>query len=121
MTSIVRFTTFFQKNSFVDGTWGAVDLIIWTQVETGVYLISACLMTYRPLLERIGKGKLVEKLTHRSNTPKSDRSTSRITKQQIADIPLKLRAEDGRSGFYRLENADSMDPQIKVTTDISVT
>ncbi|KAL9135374.1 MAG: hypothetical protein Q9175_003439 [Cornicularia normoerica] len=120
VTSIIRFTTFFQKNSFVDGTWSAVDLEIWTQVETGVYLISACLMTYRPLLERIGKGGLVEKLTRHSKISTSHSGSSKGTRKQVADIPLKPRTEDDKYGFHRLENEDRVDPRITVTTSISL-
>ncbi|KAF5855134.1 hypothetical protein ETB97_009845 [Aspergillus alliaceus] len=54
VTSIMRFQIFFRNNAFIDGTWTAVDLVMWTQVETGMYLISACLPTYRPLLEHFG-------------------------------------------------------------------
>ena len=110
VTSIIRFTTFFQKNSFVDGTWSAVDLIIWTQVETGVYLISACLMTYRPLLERIRKGRLVEKLTRRSKISNSPSASSKGSRKQNVDIPLKPRTEDNNYGFHRLEDDDGVDP-----------
>ena len=64
VTSIVRFTTFFTHNSFIDPSFSAVDLIIWTEIEVGVYLISACMLTYRPLLERIGhKASILSKLT----------------------------------------------------------
>ena len=121
VTSIIRFATFFQKNSFVDGTWSAVDLIIWTQVETGVYLISACLMTYRPLLERVGKGKFVGKLTRHSRVSNSHSTDPKNTRQQIVDIPLKSRTEEDKYGFHRLENDDCADPRITVTTNISVT
>ncbi len=120
VTSIVRFATFFQKNSFVDGTWSAVDLIIWTQVETGVYLISACLMTYRPLIERIGRGRFVGKLTHLSSTPNGHLVTSKNTGQQNSDIPLNLRGQDDKYGFHRLENDDGVDPRITMTTTISI-
>lgn len=120
VTSIVRFTTFFRKNSFVDGTWSAVDLIIWTQVETGVYLISACLMTYRPLLERVGRGRFAGKSTRRSKISNRHSENSKNARQQIADIPLKLRTEEDKYGFHRLENDDGVDPRITVTTNISV-
>lgn len=120
VTSIIRFTTFFQKNSFVDGTWSATDLIIWTQVETGVYLISACLMTYRPLLERIGKGRFVGKLTRHSKISKGHSVNSKGTRKQITDIPLQPRTEDDMYGFHRLENDDRVDPCITVTTNISL-
>ncbi|KAL5398759.1 hypothetical protein PMIN06_009006 [Paraphaeosphaeria minitans] len=58
VASILRFHTFFVTNSFTDGTYDAVELIIWTVAEPGIYLISACLLTYRPLLERVGKSRL---------------------------------------------------------------
>jgi len=49
-TSILRFSNFFQGGSAVeDGTWSSVDLMIWTLVEPNVYLIAACLPTYRPI------------------------------------------------------------------------
>lgn len=118
VTSIVRFTTFFRKNSFVDGTWSAVDLIIWTQVETGVYLISASLMTYRPLLERIGRGKFVWKLTHHTKTSNNHSVASKNTRQQITDIPLKVRADDDKHGFYRLENNECANPPTVLATNV---
>jgi hypothetical protein len=55
----LRFSGFFNTNSFVDSTWAAVELIIWTEVEPGVCLICACLPIYRPLLERMGIGRLI--------------------------------------------------------------
>lgn len=120
VTSIIRFTTFFEKNSFVDGTWSAVDLIIWTQVETGVYLISACLMTYRPLLERARGGELIEKLAGRSSASNSNSAKPKSTNQQATDIPMKPRAENKADGFYILVNDDSMDHRITRTTDILI-
>jgi hypothetical protein len=55
----LRFSGFFNTNSFVDSTWAAVELIIWTEVEPGVCLICACLPIYRPLLERMDIGRLI--------------------------------------------------------------
>lgn len=90
-------------------------------METGVYLISACLMTYRPLLERFGTGGVVGKLRHLAKAPDGSPATPQNARRQITDIPLKMRAEDDKHGFYRLENDIGVDPQIKVTTNISVT
>jgi hypothetical protein len=59
VASILRFHTFFVTNSFTDGTYDAVELIIWTVAEPGIYLISACLLTYRPLLERVRKSRIL--------------------------------------------------------------
>ncbi|POS74215.1 integral membrane protein [Diaporthe helianthi] len=54
ISSILRFVTFSNNNSFIDATWNAVELIIWTIAEPGIYLIAACLITLRPLLDKYG-------------------------------------------------------------------
>jgi hypothetical protein len=51
--SIVRFVTFTSSNYLSDIPYVAVDLLSWTLAEPGIYLMSACLITYRPLLERL--------------------------------------------------------------------
>lgn len=115
--SIIRFTIFFQKNSFIDGTWSAVDLVIWTQLETGTYLMSACLMTYRPLLERVGRQRLFRKSWH------SEHSAVNVDQNRnhySANIALQPRPQKGRTGFLPLGGDSSADSQILVTTDIQV-
>lgn len=52
MASILRFVSFNNTSSFIDATWNAVELYIWTLAEPSIYLIAACLITYRPLLEK---------------------------------------------------------------------
>lgn len=54
ISSILRFVSFSSNKSFIDPTWHAVELIIWTIAEPGIYLIAACLMTYRPLIDGLG-------------------------------------------------------------------
>ena len=49
VTSIIRFASFFTTDAVTDGTWASVNLMTWTVLEPGVYLIAACLLTYRPL------------------------------------------------------------------------
>ena len=49
ITSIARFIGFFLTNLLVDGTWSSVWLLILSIVESGTYLIAACLLAYRPL------------------------------------------------------------------------
>jgi hypothetical protein len=36
-----------------DATWEAAQLLVWLQLEPGCYLMSACLPTLRPLLDRV--------------------------------------------------------------------
>ncbi|KAA8649430.1 hypothetical protein EYZ11_011748 [Aspergillus tanneri] len=53
ISSILRFYTFYVTDAATDGTWSAVELVIWTVVEGGTYLIAACLPTYRPLMKLV--------------------------------------------------------------------
>lgn len=50
IASILRFQTFRNTDSFTDSTYHAVELVIWTIAEPGIYLISACMLVYRPVL-----------------------------------------------------------------------
>lgn len=99
-----------------------MDLVIWTQVETGAYLISACVMTYRPLLERIGHGRFVGRLRA---IKRSNEYTPQNTGEHNASMPLENRPvihDRGikSQGFHRLEDITAVDPRIVVTTNISV-
>ncbi|KAN0113246.1 hypothetical protein V8E51_006197 [Hyaloscypha variabilis] len=58
--SIGRFAIGLTTNSLPDLTWVAPELIIWIQVEPGCYLISACLLTLCPLLDRIMNSNFVQ-------------------------------------------------------------
>ncbi|KAI1483618.1 hypothetical protein F4774DRAFT_366040 [Daldinia eschscholtzii] len=70
ITSIFRFIAFYNKNSFIDPTYSAVELIIWTVCEPGVYLIAACLVVYRPLLDKIGIPMIIRR--RKSSSPPGD-------------------------------------------------
>ncbi|KAF1963754.1 hypothetical protein CC80DRAFT_557679 [Byssothecium circinans] len=50
VTSIIRFATFFQFDLFKDYTYNGAKFLTWTVIEPGVYFITACLITMRPLL-----------------------------------------------------------------------
>ena len=111
VTSVLRFTSFFTNNSFTDGTYAAVELISWTEVEPGVYLISACLLTYRPLLDRISFRRVADAVTGRSSK-NSSASGSRFGKRLEASstdpemgIGLQSRAEG--AAFHRLDDSQS--------------
>ncbi|KAI0020290.1 hypothetical protein F4780DRAFT_742769 [Xylariomycetidae sp. FL0641] len=132
--SILRFAAFSNTNSFTDATYNAVELIIWTVAEPGIYLIAACIMMYRPLLERIPAGSLgtsIRGFTGRS-AKHSGRSSSNRAPESGTDgtrIALAARHADGR--FHQLH--DDVEEQrlvngqpqpqptnITITTDIEV-
>ena len=54
----IRMATFFQTAIFVDNTWASVQLMTWTCVEPGMYLIAACLVKLRPVLSKLPFGSL---------------------------------------------------------------
>lgn len=68
ITSILRFTAFYDafytKNYFEDPTWYSVTLIIWTVCEPGMYLIAACFLVYRPLLNKMGISDFITGVTN---------------------------------------------------------
>ncbi|KAJ5397577.1 hypothetical protein N7509_005690 [Penicillium cosmopolitanum] len=61
ITSILRFQFFFVTQSY-DVTWSAIHRSIWTEVEPAVYLICACIITYKPLFDCFGIGGVKEGL-----------------------------------------------------------
>lgn len=48
-TSILRFAGYFLHNPISDNTWAGVYLYIYVVCESCMYLIAACLLTYKPL------------------------------------------------------------------------
>lgn len=119
VTSIIRFVMFFRNNAVADGTWTAVDLETWTQIEPGVYLISACLMTYRPLLESINRRWFVKKFSGVSNRI-GDSSHPSDAKGDSGRIPLKSRSGSDVEGFHRLGGEKVGGPRILVQTDVRI-
>ena len=76
-------------------------------------------MTYRPLLERVGRGEFLSKLTHSFTSSKRFRSSS--SRRQSVSIPLTPHpAADSQGGFQRLEPDIATDSRILVTTNIDV-
>lgn len=93
MTSIIRFAIFFNVKALLfDGTFISAELVIWSLVEPGIYLIAACLPTLRPLfLELITKFR----------GPKSISKGSRTTE----GISLEWRE---RRGHAQISDEDSI-------------
>ena len=52
---------FTRNNAFNDQTWRSVTLMTWTDVESSVYLIAACLPSLRPLMRAIAHQKVFKK------------------------------------------------------------
>jgi hypothetical protein len=114
ITSIVRISIFFKRFTTydLDFTWVGVDIVLWSTVEGGVYLIAACLPSLRPLLNTYLKdfdsnqfrhGIEKFKLTHSRKAGSRDHLPSRAITIPLADPTAS------RGGFNRIEHQRSRD------------
>lgn len=72
--SALRFWVTYSINHSTDQTYVSARLLVWSELEAGFYLISACLLIMRPLIEHIADSSLIQSL--RSNIY-GNRSTGR--------------------------------------------
>lgn len=123
VASILRFKEFADNKLFPDVTWNAIGLIIWTIVEPGIYLISASMMMYRPLLERVAR-------TARSTVQRSLGSKKATLNKSTDAMELTDRSQDGNHRFERLygdTDEEALSPgsfhpgKIEIRKDITVT
>ena len=105
MTSIIRFTTFFNTDGQLDPSWTAVQLGAISITESGVYLIAACLPTYRSLFMTVRKRAGLSTGWSRG-TGKDTSGTSRSGDGSIHLISVQSKhANTGSfSGFERIDN-----------------
>ncbi|KAI1140868.1 hypothetical protein F5Y05DRAFT_423768 [Hypoxylon sp. FL0543] len=109
-TSILRFLTFNNTSAFTDAPYNAVELVIWTIAEPGVYLISACVMMYRPLLGKSGAGFLSSSYVGNSRPgARSSRSTPAVVKLDDAligggRVVTTLQSRNRSGGFAQLRD-----------------
>lgn len=80
IVAIIRFVGFFTEDMAHDGTWTATRLIVLTISEAGLYLMTACIVSLKPLLTwvwvRSGLATIVTKnaTADASFRPRSDRT-----------------------------------------------
>lgn len=77
---------FFRDNAVTDGTYASANLMIMTCVEPGIYLIAACLVTLRPLLQRIFKGTTMATLARGNSTWNYEETSSDQNDTKLMDI-----------------------------------
>ncbi|KAI4204291.1 MAG: hypothetical protein LQ350_001271 [Teloschistes chrysophthalmus] len=56
LTSILRFAGYFFHSPTADTTYAGVYLYIYVVCESGMYLVAACLLTYKPLAKLFRRG-----------------------------------------------------------------
>lgn len=97
ISSILRFHVFFAHNASADVTWTASKLMPLTIVETGIYLIAACLLTFRPLAIYIWR-KTPLSIIHLGSAPHNPRGAEGAHSE---DSKNRLRTSK-TMGFTRL-------------------
>lgn len=108
----MRFANFFFHNPEVDVTWSAVPLLIWTLCEPGMYLVSACLPKYKPLVIHVWK-RGADSVQHiRSKSTSSGQSN---TNKSLPKIPMEV----NRSHYF-LDSDDSSSHLAKIPRMSSV-
>lgn len=85
ITSIVRFAGFFSHDPTVDVTYTAVYLLIYSVCECSLYLVAACLPTYRPLASLFRRDGSLSIAHLKSQLSTSENSTST---SETPDLPL---------------------------------
>ncbi|KAF6218459.1 hypothetical protein HO133_005808 [Letharia lupina] len=104
IASIFRFATFFRNDAITDGTFSFVELMSWTIIEPGIYLVAACLPALRPLAQRIFKDSLLTRLSTKWMPKYGDRCYERSTVNIKLEGHRSVRSEVHRPQpcFHRL-------------------
>ena len=87
----------FTRNfAFNDRTWRSVNLMTWTDVESSVYLIAACLPSLRPLMRAIAHQRVFKKYYWSKDINMTCDEHARS--KSSAKVPFS-----GANGFRRLD------------------
>ncbi|ORY66099.1 uncharacterized protein BCR38DRAFT_456740 [Pseudomassariella vexata] len=84
VASIIRAKTFFQTSAFSDRTFASVELVGWSIIETGTYIIATCLPHLRPLIVKYTP-QWLKGLVHRTIAYTSSSFTTRKTTHRADD------------------------------------
>ncbi|KAK1985936.1 integral membrane protein [Colletotrichum cereale] len=102
VASIIRAWIFFQTSAFADRTWASVGLVGWSIIETGTYIIAACLPHFRPMISYYTppwlKSAVRKTLSHASNSM-SKATGSRNTQKRRGDDEMELTARSRKQTF----------------------
>jgi hypothetical protein len=84
-----------------------VTLINWTIIEPGIYLLSGCALSFKPLFRIFVKAlRLQVFLTHTKTTFQSGKSKNHTTAVTYADIHLKSIPYTGGKFYLLSEDSD---------------
>ncbi|KAF7860817.1 hypothetical protein EAF04_008335 [Stromatinia cepivora] len=106
ITAIVRLVFFWNIDGQADVTWAAVRLGEITIAEPGVYLIAACLPTYRSLFRTFKERAGLTTKGNTQNTWGSKKETSGM------ELPSRLNVKSTLNGFEELSDEELISQRI---------
>ncbi|KZL78319.1 integral membrane protein, partial [Colletotrichum incanum] len=95
VASIIRAYIFFQTSAFTDRTWASVGLVGWSIIETGTYIIAACLPHFRPMISHYTPPwlkSIVRKTISQASNSVSKATSSKNTQNRRGDDEMELTA-----------------------------
>lgn len=90
VTAIIRFVEFYNfgwNNGFSDPTWASSTIFSWTVVEPGVYHLTACFITFRPLFKWLIVDSPLSSVLSRSRLFSGSKGTSNGTTSRQKGLP----------------------------------
>lgn len=129
MASIVRTIVFAktlaEAGPLVDITWNHVALVNWTVIEPGMYLLSACALSFKPLFRMLAKALHLQAfITHTKSTLQPSKAYT--NKKSMTTENMEYEMQDINNGrFYRLSEVSASSGATKkmevlVTTTVDV-
>lgn len=111
ITAIVRLIVFITIDVFEDITWHGIEIMVWTTIEPGVYLIAACLPSLRSLIKDLSKFLSIESIGTFFNTTRPQRSATEgeaysLSKGTVADQGFKRLRDPTMSTGFGYETGD---------------
>lgn len=123
--TIVFAETLARAGPLDDSTYNHVALINWTIIEPGMYLLSACALSFKPLFRIFAKAlRLQAFITHTKSTFQPSKLNT--TKKSAPNTPGAIPLHDVNNGrFYRLSeetlrSTESKKFEVLVTTTVDV-
>lgn len=121
--------TLAEAGPLTDVTWNHVSLINWTMIEPGMYLLSACALSFKPLLRSFAKALHLQGLvTHTRSTVGGTKShvkkISTATQTQPEAFELgHVRNVSELGKFHRLsdDTSSSTDGNVERRIEVTVT
>ncbi|OAK95185.1 hypothetical protein IQ06DRAFT_64953 [Phaeosphaeriaceae sp. SRC1lsM3a] len=108
-----------------DSTWNHVALINWTIIEPGIYLLSACALSFKPLFRMLAKALHLQAfLTHTKSTfqPGKSHATKTTNVGTQNDVQLQSLSGIGTGRFYRLsEDSENSEGSKKIKVLVTKT